>query len=696
MMQPHRQQSPANSEGSSVESWINVNTANTNHHRGHGSVCKRPKGPSEPPMLGDHHHLTPRGASIVPPQTPAHQIHLPTRHLNNNSKLVDQGDEEHEIQQQMPFHGMMTLPWPHAAAAAFPGGFNFFYPQQDHISSHLPPFKPQGLAGGEQQEPLHHQPASSDLPAIGQQGEQHPAQDPLANMLSLLIDSTSLSPGDDDSSGSSSNSNTKHPVSAFVDDRVRACCATERHALIRGHADCLVSYHRAAEHWQLAREVRGRYLDDVNLNAGSLQSRRNGDRPRAPSPPTSMGTTKPPGPNTTRNSAPHFHHHHPFGVIGERSGADFAAHTLPSPDTPPAALSARHTAPHGGFAGVAMAATPCHGRSQMGAGGARFGPMAAGEFRPMISVAQGTQKQMYNNMLDPTTTDVTRHPLHPLAGAVAAATHEEERVALGYSPRYQGNIYLAANRCADIPDALNTSLFLIHLPPTTTTAHLLAAVHALGPTGRVFAVHINAPEPGRGNPGCAAKVVFFTRAAAHLFFERCQRLGFYVGGRRAHVTWNRIKTAERPELVASDASRVLLITGPRAFVNPRTLTAFFRTKLEFQIDEVLVFDEPGNKRTPSQLPSPPERKDHQVAGGSSSSSDDDDDDDGDAVVEYRFGSFRCQAQAAQMAISRMLPHVRCFFGQDPLAPEAWRRDEYTRRTCESYSEAGVLNALHLG
>lgn len=315
----------------------------------------------------------------------------------------------------------------------------------------------------------------------------------------------------------------------------------------------------------------------------------------------------------------------------------------------------------------------------------------------MISVVQGANQgqQQYNNnsynTIEPT--DVTikpqhaqhaQPPLHPLA----VATREEERVAMGYSPRYQGNIYLEANRCADIPDELNTSLFLIHLPATTTTHDVLAAMHAFGPTGRVFALHINAPEPGRGNPGCAAKVVFFTRAAAHVFFDRCQRVGFYVGGRRAHVTWNRIKTAERPDLVASDASRVLLIAGPRDFVNPRTLTAFFRTKLEFQIDEVLVFHDHDQKkgRWGGLLPSPPQQ---QVGLGLGLGGSD------DAIVEYRFGSFRCQAQAAQMAISRMLPHVRCFFGEDPLAPEAWRRDEYTRRTCESHSEAAILDSLRV-
>lgn len=295
---------------------------------------------------------------------------------------------------------------------------------------------------------------------------------------------------------------------------------------------------------------------------------------------------------------------------------------------------------------------------------------------------------------------------------------------MGYSPRYQGNIWLPTNRSANIPDHLNCSLFLIHLPPDLTAHALLAAIHALGPTGRVYALHVNAPEPARGNLGCAAKVVFFTRAAAQRFFHRCQQPqqpshpgsggggggGLLVGGRRAHVTWNRIKTAERPDLVASDASRVLLISGPPAVVNPRALTAFFRTKLDFQVDEVIVLEAGGRGRGGPAAREGRGRdvlrallRQHRRGGGSGGCHDDDDHDgDGDAgcddaIIEYRFGSFRCQAQAAKMALARVLPQVRCYFGEDPLAPEAWRHSEYTqRRVYDSYMSGALdLESLRI-
>ncbi|KAF3767147.1 hypothetical protein M406DRAFT_328246 [Cryphonectria parasitica EP155] len=217
-------------------------------------------------------------------------------------------------------------------------------------------------------------------------------------------------------------------------------------------------------------------------------------------------------------------------------------------------------------------------------------------------------------------------------------------VALGHSPSYRGDPFLVANRSANIPHALNCSVFIVNLPATLTVHRLIIALHGMGPLGRVFAIHINAPEHARGHHGCAAKVVFFERDAAHHFMLLCRQRGFFVDGQQAHVMWNRVKTAENPTLVHSDASRVLLIGGPPAFVNPRTLTEFFKTKLDFQVDEIIT----------------------RIYGGAS----------GTSVLEYRFGSYRCQAQAAKMALDREFPHIQCFFTADPLESGVWNALEY--------------------
>ncbi|ROW04575.1 hypothetical protein VMCG_04967 [Cytospora schulzeri] len=213
-------------------------------------------------------------------------------------------------------------------------------------------------------------------------------------------------------------------------------------------------------------------------------------------------------------------------------------------------------------------------------------------------------------------------------------TRALERMSLGFSPAYNGDPRLERNRSADVPNELNCSLFLVNLPPDLTTHRLITAIHAMGPTGRIYATHINGPEPDRQHPGCAAKVIFFERKAAHGFFALCEDRGFVVDGFSARVMWNRIKTAQQAH--SRTTTRVLLIGGDRQFVNPNALTEYFRTKLQFQIDCIIPHGDGLDGRN--------------------------------AVVEYRFGSFRCQAEAAKMALVREHQDVKCFFHPDPCDP----------------------------
>lgn len=246
----------------------------------------------------------------------------------------------------------------------------------------------------------------------------------------------------------------------------------------------------------------------------------------------------------------------------------------------------------------------------------------------------------------------TKNPAGDGNGASAAPINyrniqldDATKIAMGYSPTYAGNPWLAANQSADIPHTLNCSIFIVNLPPSLTVHRLIVAIHSMGPLGRIYALHINSPELTRGHQGCAAKVVFFKREVAHTFMALCEdRGGLYVDGQKARVMWNRIKSAENPLLANSDASRVLLIGGPGHIVHPTFLTDFFKSKLDFQLDEVLTrIEDPLS---------------------------------GTRVLEYRFGSFRCQAQAAKMALAREFPDIRCFFHKDPLEPGAWNPTEY--------------------
>lgn len=208
-----------------------------------------------------------------------------------------------------------------------------------------------------------------------------------------------------------------------------------------------------------------------------------------------------------------------------------------------------------------------------------------------------------------------------------------EKVMLGFSPNYRGNIHIDKNKSANIPEDENCSLWLTGLPPNVTYNQLLSTIRNIG---RVYQTHINLPEPEKGHYTSACKVVFFDRPSAQRFWDRYGVGGFCVRGFPdvGRVAWNRVRSAAIEGPNARKLSRVLLISGPPQLVNPYFLTQYFQSKLEFNIDVII---------------------NHQS------------DDEHRALVEYRFASFRCQAESAKMAISRELwAHtVQVWFWNDP-------------------------------
>ncbi|KAK1827357.1 hypothetical protein QBC39DRAFT_267139 [Podospora conica] len=211
----------------------------------------------------------------------------------------------------------------------------------------------------------------------------------------------------------------------------------------------------------------------------------------------------------------------------------------------------------------------------------------------------------------------------------------------GFSPNYRGNPDLERNRSAPIPPDRNCSLFITGLAPNLTTTQLLATIRDVG---RVYATHINFPEPDRGHFTCAAKVVFFERSAAERFYERYGMTGFRVTGDGSmhvgRVVWNRIRSAEQD--VGGRKTRVLLISGPPSIVSEKALKAYFNTKIQYQVDDVRTL------RT------------YAADGGGGDGGGEE-----RALVEFRFGSYRCQSEAARMALSREFKEfgVFCDFGE---------------------------------
>ncbi|EQB49464.1 hypothetical protein CGLO_11202 [Colletotrichum gloeosporioides Cg-14] len=223
-----------------------------------------------------------------------------------------------------------------------------------------------------------------------------------------------------------------------------------------------------------------------------------------------------------------------------------------------------------------------------------------------------------------------------------AKGNDKDRAALkamyGISPNYAGDPTIERNRSADIPDSENCALWITFLPPDVTHREILAEIRNMG---RIWSVVISGPEPAKNHHTAAAKVVFFELGAAQKFYAMSCNPSrrFKVRGHVTKVELNRIKTAQDNR---RNNSRVLRIKGRPDVVNKDALTAYFKQKITFEVDEVItiVMNE----------------------------------DMGD--VEYRFGSFGNQAELAYLALQREYdvggihsPYWEVQYGHDPCAPQ---------------------------
>ncbi|KAI1377902.1 hypothetical protein F4677DRAFT_443822 [Hypoxylon crocopeplum] len=234
--------------------------------------------------------------------------------------------------------------------------------------------------------------------------------------------------------------------------------------------------------------------------------------------------------------------------------------------------------------------------------------------------------------------------IHP---AVYAAQLE----ATGISGNYGGNIFLPENQSAAIPESLSTSLWLTNLPPACTHNELLRAIRGCG---KIYATVINPPETPSGNciPGAphttsASKLVFFDRSGVDNLLAKSQAGEFSVNGYVPRVRMNRIKSRARSP---GPQCRVLHIEGPGSIVNESYLNNFFKSKFTYELESVLTLSA------------------HNTPSGTYTRQ------------EWRFGSFRCQADSARQAIARerlcrnipevqrcLWSHVIVHFGVDPCA-----------------------------
>ncbi|RKL45861.1 hypothetical protein BFJ72_g3408 [Fusarium proliferatum] len=223
----------------------------------------------------------------------------------------------------------------------------------------------------------------------------------------------------------------------------------------------------------------------------------------------------------------------------------------------------------------------------------------------------------------------------PMAAITRPASHtacEDEARESVFSDNYKGEHNTRNASALSLTPEQNCALWLTNLPPDVTHHELLGQIRNVG---RIWCSVINEPDWER-HETAAAKVVFFTPGPAQLLLSKSLTQGISVRGFPVRVTHNRDKYGEQG--ILGPASRVLIITGKSTFVNPSSLTEFFEERFVFEVDEITEL----------------------IVQGDASKG-------GRSVVEYRFGSFRCQAQMGKMALEKDRPQgfEKVEFGEDP-------------------------------
>ncbi|KAK4146014.1 uncharacterized protein C8A04DRAFT_26174 [Dichotomopilus funicola] len=220
-------------------------------------------------------------------------------------------------------------------------------------------------------------------------------------------------------------------------------------------------------------------------------------------------------------------------------------------------------------------------------------------------------------------------------------------------------------------DPTNQSFFLRNLPPNTTVSILLSSIRGIG---RVYYASVRPPNPnpntntnnlpvtpGSWNAGAAARLVFFDVEAAHVFWELYDRakgkvrFPFVVGGQEVVVDRNRIRvipSASQGEgrMRMGYCSRVVRVMrvmkgggeedDDEEELDVRGMLMAFSANFAFEMDEIVVgFEErvvagPGGRRGLVE------------------------------VVEFRFGSFRGQAEYVYFVLMGRRG-LEVSFGRDP-------------------------------
>jgi len=144
---------------------------------------------------------------------------------------------------------------------------------------------------------------------------------------------------------------------------------------------------------------------------------------------------------------------------------------------------------------------------------------------------------------------------------------------------YRGQLGVSSNQVPNLPEHLNTCVWIEGAPSDVTYQELLGSIRNCG---KIFSAHIN-PAQAKHTTS-AAKVAFCTRIGAERFMVQAHsHIGVFIRGKRVSVRWNRNKYRANGNV---KETRVLMITGPPRFVNFETLNQYFLKLFYFDLIRV--------------------------------------------------------------------------------------------------------------
>jgi hypothetical protein len=169
----------------------------------------------------------------------------------------------------------------------------------------------------------------------------------------------------------------------------------------------------------------------------------------------------------------------------------------------------------------------------------------------------------------------TKHPLSKLS----RIGHLER------NPNYLGQMTYGSNQDPNLPEFLNTAVWIEGIPAAATLRDLLRSIKQCD---RIFTAYLN--RPNGAHQTSAAKIAFFTRHGAVRFLSQVHTTaGIRILGQKLQARPNRNKYHAHTRW---HESRVLRIRGPAKYVNYEFLQAYIASLVVADVLDVFEIHNP--------------------------------------------------------------------------------------------------------